>query len=80
MSDQLSRIEQMLLEMKDQMDQRFDQMEKRFVELEQVVRDSAQDLLDNQVEAVNIHDLQESRISSLEAATFRLERVVFKKT
>lgn len=57
-------------------EKRLDRFEKRFDDIERVVRESAEDILENQVEEVARHNLHENRLQVLEATTFRIDKSV----
>ncbi len=52
------------------------EMNERLDDVENVVRMSAQDILDNQVDEMARHNLQEDKIHTLEASTFRIDKSV----
>ncbi|TCW41309.1 hypothetical protein EDC32_101971 [Laceyella sacchari] len=75
-AERFDRIETELEEFKAEVAERFDHVDKRFDGVENVVRMSAEDILENQVEEVARHNLHEDKIHSLEATTFRIDKAV----
>jgi archaellum component FlaC len=86
LNDMEQRFEQRFNEVDkrfDEVDKRFDEVDKRFDRIEteledvkRVVRMSAEDILENQVEEVARHNLHADKIHTLEATTFRIDKSV----
>lgn len=58
----------------DRIDARLDNIEHEINDVKRVVRQSAEDILENQVEEIARHNLHEEKIRALEAKTFRLDK------
>lgn len=67
MDDILKQILGKLNSMEERFDRRFDRIETELEDVKQVVRMSAADILENQVEEVARHEVQEKKIDLLAA-------------
>lgn len=57
-------------------DYRLDKIEAELKDTKRVVRESAEDILENQVEEVARHNLHEEKFKTIEATTFRIDKSV----
>jgi chromosome segregation ATPase len=60
----------------DRIDTRLSHVEQELADVKKVVRESSQDILENQVEAVVQHRLHEAKITLLEAGQLKLTSTV----
>jgi hypothetical protein len=71
-----SRMDHEFEKVHKRMDHEFGRLWKELEDVKRVVRDSAQDILENQVEEVAHHNLHEAKIQLLEAKTHRIDQSV----
>ncbi|MBH8598634.1 MULTISPECIES: hypothetical protein [unclassified Thermoactinomyces] len=83
MDDLIKFLQEEFAKIHEKMDQRFENIDQelaaikmRLGDVERVVRESAEDILENQVEEVARHNLHEDKIQALEATTFRIDKSV----
>lgn len=74
--DEFKKIHAEIGNMREEFGTRFDTLEKELEEVKHIVRESAQDILENQVEEVARHNLHDDKIHALEATTFRIDKTV----
>lgn len=70
----LNDMEQRIDQRFDEMDQRFDQIETELEDVKRVVRLSAEDILENQVEQHTRHEINEKKIDLLAAQQTHLAK------
>src|SRR4051812_4054300 len=76
LQEEFSKIHQKMDQRFEKVDSEMAAIKSRLDDVERVVRESAQDILENQVEAVDQHRLHAAKITLLEAGQLKLTSTV----